>query len=202
MKLAIIISSLFVFGMFTKLIVNENTTTDTTKFPPITTPSVPGIVKQTPKPTTQAVIEPTPDPDPYVDCTYQNIAPVKLRSSECAASTDCQIGNLWYWYGSVDECRKDQELYNIQLQADRNRIYDRDRFNSNTSINQNTYTDTGISDIVREAQEYKPGYIAPQNPNININTNVSGTTNTTDCIEADGQYIGNFVQGGDVNICP
>lgn len=54
-------------------------------------------------------VYPTIDPDPIVDCKFTYIGTIKLRSSVCSKSTDCQIGGKWVYYDSVDKCKQDQQ---------------------------------------------------------------------------------------------
>jgi len=59
----------------------------------------------------KAMIYPTIDPDPIVDCKFTNITTMKLRRSVCQKSTDCQINGKWYYYVSVNECEQAQQKY-------------------------------------------------------------------------------------------
>ena len=58
--------------------------------------------------TQQPYIQPTIDPDPIIDCKFTYIGTLKLRTSVCAKSTDCQINDKWYYYDSVEKCKQDQ----------------------------------------------------------------------------------------------
>ena len=73
-----------------------------------------------PTPTLEITLTPTPkpkiyaDPDPIIDCKFTYIGTIKLKRSVCNKSTDCQIGNKWIYYDSVDNCKADQNAYNQQ----------------------------------------------------------------------------------------
>lgn len=54
---------------------------------------------------------PTIDADPVIDCNFTNIGTMRLKSSVCSKSTDCQIGDKWIYYDSVDKCKQDQKAY-------------------------------------------------------------------------------------------
>lgn len=64
------------------------------------------IVPTTPSSPTQKVYV---NPDPIIDCKFTYIGTMKLRKSVCSKSTDCQIGDRWIYYDSVDRCKADQK---------------------------------------------------------------------------------------------
>lgn len=79
--------------------------------------TIPTILPVTPAPTTtptpRPIVAKTTDPDPIIDCNFTHIGTMKLRRSICAKSTDCQLGDKWVYYDSVDKCRADQRKVNI-----------------------------------------------------------------------------------------
>lgn len=68
------------------------------------------IPSSTPTPKPKVYI----DPDPIIDCKFTYIGTIRLKRSICNKSTDCQIGNKWIYYDSVDKCKADQNAYNQQ----------------------------------------------------------------------------------------
>jgi hypothetical protein len=68
---------------------------------------------------TTTKIQPVTDTDPIVDCKFTHTGTMKLKSSVCSKSTDCQIGDKWYYYDSVAKCKADQNNYTAAY----NRVY-------------------------------------------------------------------------------
>lgn len=71
---------------------------------------------------------PINDSDSITTCTFQNIGSMQLRKSVCASSTDCEIEpGHWYYYSSIDQCKKDQTAYwakqNQNNTSNKNYIY-------------------------------------------------------------------------------
>lgn len=65
--------------------------------------------------TVYKLTQPTADPDSIIDCAFINIGTLKLRRSVCTKSTDCKIEKgKWYYFSSVDECKKVQNDYYVK----------------------------------------------------------------------------------------
>src|SRR3990167_422418 len=82
-------------------------------------------------------ITPTIDPDPMVDCKFTYLGTIRLKSSVCSKSTDCQIGKKWIYYDSVDKCKADQNAYwqqnIVQSGQKENSYFDQDGYNRQLS---------------------------------------------------------------------
>lgn len=79
------------------------------------TPTIEELPTNTPIPnqeTNTQIYYATPNPDPIIDCKFTYLGTIRLRSSVCRKSTDCQISGKWVYYDSVERCKADQAVLN------------------------------------------------------------------------------------------
>jgi uncharacterized membrane protein YhaH (DUF805 family) len=75
------------------------------------TPSPSASSEPTPTPTVNPKPKENVNSDPIIPCTMTKECggQVKqIKRSECTNGTCCQMGNVWIWYSSVTQCKKDQ----------------------------------------------------------------------------------------------